>query len=62
MFEMTGLLVGSASMTDLLGYLDPGSGSMVLQVLVASLFSGLFFIRSTYSFVKSKLSHLQGVR
>jgi hypothetical protein len=28
------------------GYLDPGSGSMVLQVLFAGMLSGAFFLKS----------------
>ncbi len=32
----------------LLAYLDPGSGSMVLQVLIAGLLSGMFFVRSSW--------------
>ena len=30
----------------LLGYLDPGSGSMMLQVLLAGLLSSSFFVKS----------------
>lgn len=29
------------------GYLDPGSGSLLLQVLIAGLFSGLFFMKTS---------------
>ena len=31
----------------LLAYLDPGSGSLLLQVLIAGLLSGLFFLKSS---------------
>ena len=30
------------------GYLDPGSGSMLFQILIAGLLSGLFCARSSY--------------
>ena len=32
----------------ILGYLDPGSGSMLFQILIAGLLSGLFCARSSY--------------
>jgi len=31
----------------LLGYLDPGTGSLLLQVLFAGLLSGFFFMKSS---------------
>lgn len=34
-----------------LAYLDPGSGSLMLQILIAGLFSGLFFLRSSFDSV-----------
>jgi hypothetical protein len=34
------------SFPHVLGYLDPGSGSMVLQVLFAGMLSGAFFLKS----------------
>jgi hypothetical protein len=40
----------------LLAYLDPGSGSMFLQILIASLLSGAFFVRSTLTQVKGWLA------
>jgi hypothetical protein len=40
-------------------YLDPGTGSMVAQIVAASVFGGLFFIKSfwkkTIRFFKSTL-------
>jgi hypothetical protein len=39
----------------LMAYLDPGSGSMVLQILIASLLSSLFFVKSTFTQVKGWL-------
>jgi hypothetical protein len=35
-----------------LAYLDPGTGSMVLQAMVAGLFSGLFLLRSSWGRVR----------
>jgi hypothetical protein len=44
------------SSVDLLpAYLDPGSGSMLLQVLLAGALSGLFFLRSSVGRVRSWL-------
>lgn len=39
----------------LLGYLDPGTGSMLIQVLIAGLFSSLFFAKSSLSQVRDWL-------
>ena len=55
MFYMQATTVDFGSVSTLLGYLDPGSGSMMLQVLIAGLFSSLFFVKSTLGFVKNKL-------
>lgn len=38
-----------------LGYLDPGTGSMLLQILIAGLFSSLFFMKSSFSYVRDLL-------
>ena len=43
---------GSQSASSPLAYLDPGAGSMLLQVLVAGLFSSMFFVKSSYSYVR----------
>lgn len=32
-------------MSDLLAYIDPGSGSIILQVIVGSIFGASFFFR-----------------
>ena len=34
-------------------YLDPGSGSIILQALLAGLATGLFYIKKIYFIVKS---------
>ena len=38
------------------GYLDPGSGSMVLQVLIAGMLSSAFFLRSWLRQLRAGLS------
>jgi hypothetical protein len=42
-------------------YLDPGSGSFLLQLLAATLFGGLFLVRSNWTrlvnFFKSRFGH-----
>lgn len=42
----------------LLAYLDPGSGSLLLQVLIAGLFSSLFFLKSSFLMVRSSFSRV----
>ena len=49
------ILGGSSSGPLILAYLDPGGGSMLLQVTVAALFSGLFFAKSWWAYVKGRL-------
>lgn len=39
----------------ILGYLDPGAGSMLLQVLIAGVFSSLFFAKSSFLYVRESL-------
>jgi hypothetical protein len=48
--------LGGSPARSLLAYLDPGSGSMALQVLIAGLLSGLYFLRSSLDRVRSWLS------
>ncbi len=50
-FSMNDALVGF----DLVAYLDPGSGSMVLQIVIAGLFSSVFFLKSSVGYLKAKL-------
>jgi hypothetical protein len=40
----------------LLAYLDPGTGSLMLQVLIAGLLSGVFFMKSSFGLVWTSLS------
>jgi len=42
----------------LLAYLDPGSGSLLLQVLIAGLLSSLFFLKSSFLMVRTSLSRV----
>jgi hypothetical protein len=51
MFDLQSLDVARTAMAmqsslRLWGYLDPGTGSMVFQLLVAGLFSTMFFLKS----------------
>lgn len=40
---------------DTQGYLDPGSGSYILQVAMASLLGGVFALKSYWSTIKTTL-------
>jgi hypothetical protein len=42
----------------LLGYLDPGSGSLLLQLMIAGLLSGMFFMKSYLGMVRASVSRL----
>ncbi|HEY2154741.1 MAG TPA: hypothetical protein VGH33_03865, partial [Isosphaeraceae bacterium] len=35
-----------------LAYLDPGTGSMAIQIAIAGLLSSLYFLRSSYAQIK----------
>jgi hypothetical protein len=61
MIPLAGLLTG-----DLVGvapfvwaYLDPGSGSMLFQVLIAGLLSALFCARTALAQIKQAVQKLQ---
>ena len=41
-----------------LAYLDPGSGSYILQILIASLLGGLFAVKVFWSKIKALLAKL----
>jgi hypothetical protein len=41
-----------------LAYLDPGSGSLLLQVLIAGMFSSLFFFKSSLVMVRTSVGRL----
>jgi len=42
----------------LLAYLDPGSGSLLLQVMIAGLLSGMFFMKSSLVVLRASVSRL----
>lgn len=42
--------------TFLLGYIDPGTGSVLLQVMLAALLSGAYFARNLLGGVKQAFS------
>lgn len=39
-------------------YLDPGTGSMMLQIVIASLIGGLFALKGYWSRIKSFFSNI----
>lgn len=41
-----------------LAYIDPGSGSLLLQVLIAGVFSSLFFFKSSLITVRTSVGRL----
>lgn len=47
---------GLTLLQPLLAYLDPGSGSMALQLVIAGLLSGAFFLKSSWVRVRSWFS------
>jgi hypothetical protein len=55
------LLGGGQGMApNLCAYLDPGSGSMLFQIVIAGLLSAMYCGRSCFSYVKGFLSGHQG--
>jgi len=42
----------------LLAYLDPGSGSLLLQVMIAGLLSGMFFMKSSLVMLRASVGRL----
>jgi hypothetical protein len=42
----------------LFAYLDPGTGSLMLQILIAGLFSGMFFLKSSIATIRGSLGRL----
>ena len=49
----TGLISNAVS---ILAYLDPGTGSYALQILLAALFGGMFALKQSWAEVKDWLS------
>lgn len=48
-------LLGQSASSPVLAYLDPGSGSMLLQFAIAGLLSSMFFAKHSYQVVRSRL-------
>lgn len=40
----------------LIAYLDPGTGSIVVQLLLAAVFSALFFVKRIWHWIRSLLT------
>jgi hypothetical protein len=38
-----------------LAYLDPGTGSLMLQLLIAGVFSGMYFLKSSYGLIRDSV-------
>ena len=60
---MNGIILITALFSTLEGknaYLDPGSGSLILQVILAALLGGFFIIRSSWQKIKDGLLSLFG--
>jgi len=58
---MNGLLLAGSLFSPLEGthaYLDPGSGSLILQVILAILLGGLFILRSYWKKIKDGLRQI----
>ncbi|WP_406701363.1 hypothetical protein V5E97_40200 (plasmid) [Singulisphaera sp. Ch08] len=55
---MMWLLPTAQNLPLVLAYLDPGSGSLLLQVLIAGMFSSLFFLKSSLVTVRTSVGRL----
>jgi len=53
-------LVALLAPRDAAAYLDPGTGGILLQGLLAALVAGLVYLRSSWRIVKRFLSRLMG--
>lgn len=49
------MLNSTLSPTEVWAYLDPGSGSMMLQILLASVLSSVFFMKSWFRHIRDEL-------
>ena len=52
----------STAARPLLAYLDPGTGSYAIQIILAGLFGGLFAVRQSWSSVKGWYASTVGGR
>jgi hypothetical protein len=50
---ITSILIFSTLAKETQAYLDPGTGSYIFQILLAALFSSLFFAKRIFTFIKS---------
>ena len=58
---MNGLLLVGSLLSPIEGpnaYLDPGSGSLILQVILAILLGGLFILRSYWKKIKDSVRQM----
>ncbi|AGA31603.1 hypothetical protein Sinac_7571 (plasmid) [Singulisphaera acidiphila DSM 18658] len=55
---MTWFLPVANELPLVLAYLDPGSGSLLLQVLIAGMFSSLFFFKSSLVTVRTSVGRI----
>lgn len=46
-------LMGSVGMSKPLAYLDPGTGSYIIQLLIAGLMGGLFLLKTYWGKIKT---------
>jgi len=51
-------LISGSSASTLVAYLDPGLGSMQLQILLAALLSASFYLKSSYSQAKGVIGRI----
>jgi hypothetical protein len=51
----TSTLSSILSPTQVWAYLDPGSGSMMLQIMLASVLSSVFFMKSWFRHIRDEL-------
>jgi hypothetical protein len=47
---------------DAFAYIDPGTGSLVLQMVIAGIFSGLFAIKMFWARIKEQFNKIFGSR
>jgi hypothetical protein len=51
-------LIAGSNSTTLLAYLDPGLGSMQLQIVLAALLSASFYLKSSFVQAKSVIGRI----
>jgi len=53
-------LLDSSVLTNISGYIDPGTGSLIIQVAIAGAISGLFMLKLFWGKVKVFMGKLLG--